>query len=180
MSQVTLRDVARDDAAHLARITVRNRADIEATDPPRAEAFYTVDGQVERIQRVLGAVAAGELRFFVILVDGAVIGDIGIEGIQRGPVLSGRAGYLVDREHRGRGIATEALRRLTLIAFGEMGLHRLEAGVLVSNVASQRVLEKAGFRRVGLVERNLFVAGRWQDNYLYELVGPHVAPAGGA
>jgi RimJ/RimL family protein N-acetyltransferase len=42
------------------------------------------------------------------------------------------------------------------------------------------VLEKTGFRRIGLVERYLFVGGRWQDNYLYELVGPDVTPASSA
>ena len=55
-------------------------------------------------------------------------------------------------------------------AFGEAGLHRLEAGTLVDNVASQRVLEKNVFERFGLARRYLLIAGEWRDHVLFERV----------
>ncbi len=89
---------------------------------------------------------------------------------------SANVGYMVDTAVRGRGVATAALRLVVAHAFDQLRLHRLDAGAMPSNVASQRVLEKAGFARVGVNRRFLFVAGSWQDHVLYELVGPDFVP----
>ena len=50
----------------------------------------------------------------------------------------------------------------------ELGLHRLEAGTLPDNYASQRVLQKNGFERFGLARRLLLIDGTWQDHVLFE------------
>jgi ribosomal-protein-alanine N-acetyltransferase len=52
--------------------------------------------------------------------------------------------------------------------FGELDLHRAEAATLVENVASQRVLEKAGFERIGLAPRYLRVNDVWRDFFLFQ------------
>jgi ribosomal-protein-alanine N-acetyltransferase len=49
-------------------------------------------------------------------------------------------------------------------------MHRLEAGTLVDNVASQRVLEKNGFERIGLARAYLRIAGAWRDHILFQRV----------
>jgi ribosomal-protein-alanine N-acetyltransferase len=49
-------------------------------------------------------------------------------------------------------------------------MHRLEAGTLVDNVASQRVLEKNGFERIGLARAYLRIAGEWRDHILFQRV----------
>jgi ribosomal-protein-alanine N-acetyltransferase len=49
-------------------------------------------------------------------------------------------------------------------------LHRLEAGTLPDNFASQRVLEKNGFERFGLARRFLLIAGEWRDHVLFERI----------
>jgi len=54
------------------------------------------------------------------------------------------------------------------VAFGELDLHRLEAGTLVHNTASQRVLEKNGFVQYGSAPGYLRIAGRWQDHLLFQ------------
>jgi ribosomal-protein-alanine N-acetyltransferase len=59
---------------------------------------------------------------------------------------------------------------LVEIAFGELDLHRLEAGTLPDNSASQRVLEKNGFERYGLARRFLLIAGEWRDHVLFERI----------
>lgn len=58
----------------------------------------------------------------------------------------------------------EVIRR----AFTEFGLHRLQADTLVHNGASQRVLARNGFSRIGLAPRYLRIAGRWQDCVLHQ------------
>jgi ribosomal-protein-alanine N-acetyltransferase len=53
-------------------------------------------------------------------------------------------------------------------AFGELGLHRVQAGTLVHNHGSRRVLQRNGFARFGLAERYLRIAGEWQDHVLWQ------------
>ena len=60
-------------------------------------------------------------------------------------------------------------------AFGELGLHRVEAGTLVHNRASQRVLERNGFVRYGLAPQYLRIAGRWQDHVLFQVLNPDMS-----
>jgi ribosomal-protein-alanine N-acetyltransferase len=58
------------------------------------------------------------------------------------------------------------------LAFGELGLHRIQAETLLSNVASQRVLDRNGFVRIGMAPTYLKIAGQWQDFILYQLINP--------
>ena len=83
--------------------------------------------------------------------------------------------YFVDQARAGRGLATEAVREVVVFAFRVLGLHRVEAGTAVANVASQRVLEHNGFTRVGLLRRHLLLQGEWVDHYLWERLAddPH-------
>jgi ribosomal-protein-alanine N-acetyltransferase len=86
---------------------------------------------------------------------------------------SGTLGYWVTQPRSGRGIATAAVAAALRLAFGDLGLHRVQADTLVPDVASQRVLERNGFRRIGLAPQYLRIAGRWQDCYLHQrLSGP--------
>jgi RimJ/RimL family protein N-acetyltransferase len=77
-------------------------------------------------------------------------------------------GYVVARAHWGKGVATAAVRRAVATVFGEVeGLERVEALVDVRNVASQRVLEKAGFRREALLRSYCVVKGAVRDMVIY-------------
>ncbi len=60
-------------------------------------------------------------------------------------------GYVVAPEARGRGVASEALRRLTAWAFAELGMLRLELLISVENTASKRVAERCGYVREGVL-----------------------------
>lgn len=86
------------------------------------------------------------------------------------PMLTGMVGYHLLPRWRGRGFATRAVRLLSDWALRTVGLARLVAGVSVTNTASQGVLERAGFRKVGL-ERSCRPGpdGR-VDDLLYELI----------
>ena len=76
---------------------------------------------------------------------------------------SGTIGYWVDERANGRGLATCAVGEILEYAFGELGLHRVEAATLVDNVPSQRVLEKNSFERIGLARSFLRIDGDWRD-----------------
>jgi [ribosomal protein S5]-alanine N-acetyltransferase len=70
----------------------------------------------------------------------------------------------------GRGVATAALQQTISVAFGELGLHRIQGETVKHNVASQKVLERNGFVRIGMAPTYLKIAGRWQDFILYQLI----------
>jgi Acetyltransferase (GNAT) domain len=79
---------------------------------------------------------------FGIVDSGALAGVIELSNLASGPFQSATVGYWVDDAHRGRGLATRGVAAIVELAFGELGLHRLEAATLVDNLASQRVLER--------------------------------------
>jgi RimJ/RimL family protein N-acetyltransferase len=87
------------------------------------------------------------------------------------PFSCGHIGYWVAREARGRGVATTALKALCRWAVDELGLKRLELVTDPENVASQRVAEKAGFRREGIMRSALeYQDGRRRDSVLFSLL----------
>jgi ribosomal-protein-alanine N-acetyltransferase len=88
----------------------------------------------------------------------------------RGAFQSCHLGYFVGSADNGRGVASAAVRAIIRVAFEELGLHRIEAGTLLHNAASQRVLEHNGFVRFGVAPEYLNIAGEWQDHAMYQLV----------
>jgi RimJ/RimL family protein N-acetyltransferase len=79
-------------------------------------------------------------------------------------------GYWLVEGARGRGLASRAVALLSRWALGAGGLARVEALVEPSNVASQRVVERAGFRREGHLRSYLVLAGRRADALVYSLL----------
>jgi ribosomal-protein-alanine N-acetyltransferase len=164
------------DASHIPGLLTlgrRNHPDIDYGGPHEE---YDEAAQRERLERRLAERQQGSGWSWTIHVDGELAGDIGFNQVHLGNVQSANVGYMVDAAARGRGVATAALRLVIREAFDELHLHRLDAGALVTNVASQRVLEKAGFRRIGVLERHFFEQGAWRDHVWYELIGPDRPP----
>lgn len=81
-------------------------------------------------------------------------------------------GYILRRDHWGRGLAKEALTAVIDRAFGTLALHRLEADTDPRNTASRRLLERLGFTLEGRLRERYFVAGEVQDSSFYGLLAP--------
>jgi len=79
---------------------------------------------------------------------GETIGAAGLQHLEGGPEIE--VGYRFLKEHWGHGYATECARASIAYGFDELGLERIVAVALESNVASRRVLEKCGLREIGL------------------------------
>lgn len=167
-----LRPVTLDDAPELAQLLVANREVHAPVDPQRDESSFTVEGQLAAITGLLDAAANDQGRAYVVLDGDIVAGRLTLSSLVRGPLRSATVGYWVDVARWGRGLASEAVREVQELAFGEIDLHRLQAGTLVDNVRSQRVLERNGFTRFGLARSFLCVQGRWRDHVMYESVRP--------
>jgi ribosomal-protein-alanine N-acetyltransferase len=160
-----------EDAPALAGLLQRNQAFLAPWEPIRPANWCTPEGQRQALHDVLALHAQGlALPHAVLDHDGAVAGRITLTGIARGAFLSASLGYWVSQDRNGRGLATAAVGRMKSIAFGELGLHRIEAGTLEHNAASQRVLRRNGFVRFGFAPRYVRIAGRWQDHVLFQVL----------
>ena len=110
-----------------------------------------------------------DLRFTVFAFrkgdERTVLGRLSLQ-VQRGVFQNAYLGYWCDVDEQGRGLTTECVRAMVTFAFGPLGLHRVQAAVMPNNPGSLRVLDKVGFRREGLAERYLQIAGAWADHVL--------------
>jgi [ribosomal protein S5]-alanine N-acetyltransferase len=112
---------------------------------------------------------------FAIEVDGLAVGGIGFMLQQDVERVSAEIGYWLGEPYWGRGICTEAVRAVTAYAIEQHGLTRVFAVPFAHNTASQRVLEKAGFAREGLMRRSAIKDGRVCDQLLYSFIAPEAA-----
>jgi RimJ/RimL family protein N-acetyltransferase len=83
---------------------------------------------------------------------------------------TGEIGYWVRTDRAGTGIATEVTARMAAIGFERMGLHKINLRIAVGNRASERVAEKLGFTREGVLREELLIRGRWVDHTLYSII----------
>ena len=106
---------------------------------------------------------------FAIAVDESPAGAIGMSVNSMN--YRGRIGYWVAASSRGAGVCTRALRLLSRWAFDDLELRRLELITDPDNVASQRVAEKVGYRREGVMRSHLLHPdGRLRDSVMFSLL----------
>jgi ribosomal-protein-alanine N-acetyltransferase len=160
-----------EDAAELARLLRENRENLAPFEPQRPDGYFTDEGQAAVVADLLRDHERGAALPHVVLgADGRVAGRVTLTNVVRGAFRSCSVGYWVDSAQRGRGLATAAVASVKEIAFAEMGLHRIEAGTLLHNVASQQVLRRNGFVPFGVARDYLHVGGRWQDHVLFQIL----------
>lgn len=114
--------------------------------------------------------ATPEPTHWAIECDGVAVGGIGVDPGEGIFAKSGHFGYWLGEAYWGRGIMTTAVRAASEYALDHFGLVRLEAPVFAWNPASMRVLEKAGFRREGVLRKSVLKDGELIDQVLYALV----------
>jgi RimJ/RimL family protein N-acetyltransferase len=130
-----------------------------------------------RCARAEGWWLAGE-RADMVITDAATGAPTGTIGLYYDDPRTATAsiGYAMLPAWRGRGMPTRAVRLLARWAVGPAGIGRLTAGTLPGNAASQRVLEKAGFRREGYLRGRLpGISGTRVDDVVYGLLTVDVA-----
>lgn len=160
-----------EDTSDLVDLERANRGFLRPWEPTRDDEYYTVVAYRTSLAQQLERHAAGfALPLVIIDEDGAVAGRISLHSIVRGALQSATLGYWLAESATGRGLASTALGELIDISFAELGLHRLEAGTMVSNMRSRRVLERHGFEQYGVAPRFLRINGVWEDHMLFQLV----------
>lgn len=82
----------------------------------------------------------------------------------------GESGLFIGRHDlHGRGIGSEAVRLRTDFAWRSLRLHRVHNWIALQNRGSRRANEKAGYRQIGLIERDVFRSGEWIDDWMGEV-----------
>ncbi|GHB26134.1 GNAT family N-acetyltransferase [Streptomyces chryseus] len=168
---ITIRPATPDDAPALADAVLRNRERMRPWEPYRPPNYYTVEGQAQRL-------ADGTKRWFALDAE-AIVGVATLSGTALGPLRSASLGYWIDGAYTGRGLATNLVDEVCRAAREQLGLHRIEAGTLLDNHASQRVLAKSGFEPIGTAPRYLHIDGAWRDHYLFQRILHDDAPPRG-
>lgn len=95
---------------------------------------------------------------------GAMAGGFNINNIVYGRFQSAAIAYWAFAGTAGRGYMSEALGLVIRYAFGELGLHRLEANIQPGNEGSIRLVKRNGFRNEGYSPDYLFIDGAWRDH----------------
>jgi [ribosomal protein S5]-alanine N-acetyltransferase len=194
--RIVLRFLTANDAESLLALHERNREFFRQFITTRPPDFHTLAAQQGEIERNLkGGEEGSRYSFGVFLAEsgsdpatgsgtgrgqlrdtGELIGVVALTEVLRGPIQSCYIGYYLDKEHNGRGYATEAVRLAVAFAFDELKLHRLEAGVMPHNHASLRVLQKCGFRREGVARKSVEIDGVWQDHQMLAILAEDERP----
>ena len=122
-----------------------NRAYFAASISDRGDEFF--DQFTERHSALLAEQEAGMSAFYVLVdEDGSVLGRFNLYEFKD---ATAKLGYRVAQHVAGRGVATATLRELCRLAAARYGLSALTAAASCENVASRKVLTKAGFVPVG-------------------------------
>ncbi len=134
-----------DHAPAILAFELANRAYFATFISDRGEAFF--DQFTKRHRALLAEQEAGICAFYVLVAeDGSVLGRFNLVDFEDG---TAKLGYRIAQHVAGRGVATATVRELCRLAAAKHGLRTLKAATSRENVASQKVLTKAGFAPVG-------------------------------
>jgi RimJ/RimL family protein N-acetyltransferase len=111
-----------------------------------------------------------EAMYWTIERDGRPIGHTNIRQIDRAASHAVSSMFIGEKCEHGKGLAGDAIALRNAYLFHQFGLNKIKAIALSSNHAIHRVFEKAGYRLVGTVREDVWVAGRRHDVLLFELL----------
>ncbi|AOJ19142.1 MULTISPECIES: GNAT family N-acetyltransferase [Burkholderia] len=172
MNRILLKRVARSDAADLI---AANRAS-RSHHLPWVDSFIDQAGFDQWFARCLTGPNVG----FIARerASGAVVGVVNLNEIVGGVFQSAYLAYYGMAEFSRKGLMTDALRAAIDVAFGELGLHRLEANIQPGNHASIALVRRLGFRQEGFSPRYLRIGGEWRDHERWALLADDAREGG--
>jgi ribosomal-protein-alanine N-acetyltransferase len=134
-----------DHAAAVLAFELANRDYFASSISDRGDEFF--ERFADRHSAMLADQETGAVAYHVLVAgDGSVLGRFNLFFVGEG---TANLGYRVAQHVAGRGVATEAVRKLCRLAAAEHGVRTLRAATSLGNIASQKVLTKVGFIQVG-------------------------------
>jgi RimJ/RimL family protein N-acetyltransferase len=132
--------------------------------------YFPMQTSRVEIEKVLEGNLFEQKYFIIEKKDGSKIGYVSQFNMLHplGKVLE--IGYVMAPDQRCKGYCTEAVHLILDYLFLSRSVERIQASTHADNKASQRVLEKTGFKKEGTMRRVLFNKGDWKDGILYSIL----------
>lgn len=163
LTRCTIRDCRPSDAEALAKHANNRKVSINLRD--RFPYPYAIEDAKSFLERVVKQ--KGLEQIFCIDIDGSLVGTIGLHRGEDVHRLTAEMGYWLSEEFWGKGIMSEVVPAFVDYCFEKFSLTRMSATTYVSNAASARVLEKAGFVLEGRLRKHVIKDGQILDSLLY-------------
>jgi [ribosomal protein S5]-alanine N-acetyltransferase len=169
--RVFLRPAERGDYEAWASLRASSRqflAPWEPTWPPDALSRASFRARVSRYAEDWRTDQA--YNFLIFAQDETLVGGVGLSNLRRGVSETASLGYWVGEAFARQRYMTAALPLVLDFAFDRLGLHRVEAACLPTNIPSRALLARAGFHQEGYARGYLCIEGKWQDHLLFAIL----------
>jgi len=158
--RIYLRSVERDDLERCH--DWMNDEDLRGTLAQRYP--MSLAREADWVERATRGQDPSEMNFAICLTQGdRHIGNCGLMGIDRDNRTATLGIFIGERDCRGQGLGTEAVRTLCRFAFEEMDLRKIRLDTQAGNEAALKAYERVGFRREGLLRQEFYRRGRALD-----------------
>jgi [ribosomal protein S5]-alanine N-acetyltransferase len=169
--RVFLRPAERGDYEAWASLRAGSRqflAPWEPTWPPDALSRASFRARVARYAEDWRTDQA--YNFLIFAQDETLVGGVGLSNLRRGVSETASLGSWVGEACARQRYMTAALPLVLDFAFDRLGLHRVEAACLPTNIPSRALLARAGFHQEGYARGYLCIEGKWQDHLLFAIL----------
>jgi len=123
----------------------------------------------EELERYFAETVAPHPWYRLICVNGVPAGAIYLTMGVNAHAVRGDLSYILAKEFWGKGVVTHATKLAVQAGFQELGLARIQAYAMTTNIGSQRVLEKCGFQREGMLRNFVKKQGNLVDVFIYAI-----------
>ncbi|MES2727347.1 MAG: GNAT family protein [Bacteroidota bacterium] len=165
---------------HLREVTYHDLSFIhELNSIPEVDQYNTL-GIPETItvteqytnEIILAQKVKPRVRYIYIMEDNTNQQALGMIGLTMGKphYRNAEVWYKINPAFWNKGYASEALKAILVFGFNTLQLHRIEAGCAIENIASVKVLEKAGFTKEAHTRKLLPIRGKWHDNFGFAIL----------
>jgi ribosomal-protein-alanine N-acetyltransferase len=165
LGEYVLRRIEPRDAAaydkYRADFEVTRYTSIDVANEPAALVFPMLEKAFAEKRSIRWAISPK--------ATGVMAGDCGFFEINV-PHARAEIGYVIAREHWGRGVGTSAVRTMVRWGFEALDLHRIEAIIHPKNLRSIQIARKSGFGREGTIRGRTLIRGAYQDMELFGLL----------
>lgn len=167
-----------------AALRAESRTFLEPWEPlwgDRALARSTFHARVDRVAREWNSDQGYSFHIFATGRDdipkGQLLGGVNLNNVRRLSAQACNLGYWMGAPYAGNGLMRAALDVLLPHAFAPedgaspgLGLHRIDAACIPENTPSRRLLQRCGFREIGLAPAYLKINGDWRDHICHQLL----------
>ena len=151
----------------------RYRSDFE-TNIYQSSAIQSMEDIDGFFNKISGEINVPGIWFQFVIIEqksNLLIGDIGVHFLESDPENSQvEIGYTLDRNFRGKGYATEALREIIDFLIHRLNKRRIIASIDPANIKSIQLIERLGFRKEAHFIESLFIHGKWVDDVIYAIL----------